>query len=382
MNLKITLLLSLLSILNTACLERIHIDANAHTPELIIIGILSGDTFQKITITKSVSYFGGKIPPPVLEANVWVNNQAFSLTDSTKGEYTSHQPIAIEEGKTYTLKVLYDFDKDGIQEEYTAQDIAPAPMQVLFINFLPTSFAGDTTIYAPRFLINGLIQRHPKAQYIGFEQYINNQWRKVKLRESVIGEIPLNFGSTFVPPFGIYSIGRGAFHVDGSTDTLYYAPFDTLGVQALSLSKDLFSFKMAAQTELNANDPFFGGPPANIPSNIQGNNVRGCFGVATATPPATLILPMNQKTLDGQYYISLVDSTTIIQVQQQGTAHYVNGDNAGKLYFHKLSVNPSIRGFDAYDQEGKILQFTMKNYNEFVSLLDQSIAWKRYARIP
>ncbi|MGL4956982.1 MAG: DUF4249 family protein [Bacteroidales bacterium] len=379
----ITALLLFALVLMQGCVERISIDTDNQTPQLIIASTLTTDNVRsQVHITQSTTYFGGNTCPPVLNAKVWINDQVLALTDSSKGTYTLVNEMPIEVGGHYKLMVHYDFDGDGVEEEYWAEDMAPEPMQLLLINLLPVSNGADTSIYAPKFLINGLIQRSANQHYIGFEQYVNGVKRKIKLSQSLIAEVPLTLGTTFVPPFGIYSIGRGGFYLEGSTDTFYYAPFDTIGVQVLSLSQALFDFKFSAQNELNNSNPLFGGPPANAKGNIVGTNVRGYFGIAAANPPTTLILPMNAKTLDGQYYISLVDSTTKIQVQNSGTAHYVNGDKAGQLYFHNLQVDATIRGFHAVDASGAGLSFTMTNYNEFTKLDDENIAWRRTGRIP
>lgn len=350
-----------------ACVERITIDTNNQSPKLVVISMLSTDTIrQQVTLTKTTSYFGGDTCPTVTDAQVWINDEPLTLLDAGKGIYATQNPLAAVPGSRYRLRIRYDLNGDGADEEFWAEDVAPHRMSMPGTILTPMNMNGDTSIYAPTFVISAIIQRENiNDSYIRIVESYRGRKKMENLSQYSMGTVPYGF-SNLIPVPAIGSISRGGFLLDGQPDTIFYCPFDTVSMGVNTLSKALYSYLSTAQTESRGGgNPMFGGAPANAESNIHGDNVVGCFGAYAAGAPAHFVLPMNTKTLDGDAeWFNMSDSTLRIEIKDEGTATYLTGPKKGCQYFKMQRVDARIKGFWA-DKDGGRARFKMESYNEF-----------------
>ncbi|MDR1416340.1 MAG: DUF4249 domain-containing protein [Prevotellaceae bacterium] len=350
-----------------SCVERITIDTNSQNPKLIVVAMLTTDTMQQVvTITQSTNFFGGDTCPTVSGAKVWINDEQLTLLDPGTGTYATRSNFFIVPGNRYRLRVLYDMNGDGADEEFWAEDVAPHAMSVLSTRITPINMDSDTSRYVPPFIVSALILRESvNDNDIRITQLYHGKQRSENLAQYTVGSVPHGF-TNLVPAPSICTITRGGFFLDGQTDTVFYCPFDTVSVRVNSISAALARYISSAKRESNGSaNPMFGGAPANVESNINGANVMGCFGLYASGAPTHLVLPMNTKTLDGDHvWFNMRDTTLRIAIQDEGTATYLNGPLKGP-YFKITSVDARIKGFRAKNAAGGISEFEMKSYNEF-----------------
>jgi hypothetical protein len=364
-----------------ACVERVTIDTNSQSPKLVVIAMLTTDTVpQQVTLTKSTNYFGGDTCPAVTDAKVWINDEPLTLLDAAKGTYATQSAFPAVPGALYTLRIRCDMDGDGADEEFWAEDVAPHSMSMLGTILTPINMDADTSIYAPPFIISAVIRRdNVSDSYVYVTGYYQGKKRTETLSQYDVGSIPYGFSNIVAVP-RIGSITRNGFLLDGQPDTVFYCPFETVSLRVNALSEALYRYISSAQIESRGSgNPMFGGAPANAESNIHGDNVVGCFGAYAAGPPASFVLPMNTKTLDGDNeWFNLNDTTLRISIQNEGIATYLSGARKGQQYFRMLSVDARSKGFWAY-QDGDTSRrrmFTMKSYDEFWSVRDGE-KWQR-----
>jgi hypothetical protein len=338
---------------------------------------------QVVTITKSTNFFGGDTCPAVPNAKVWINDEQLTLLDAGKGAYATRDDFSLVPGNTYRLRVLYDMNGDGADEEFWAEDVVPHAMSVLGmpgVLVTPINMDGDTSRYAPPFIVSAFVWReNPNDSYGRVTQRYQGKQRSENLTQYSIGDLSsLSSNPTAVP--GICTITRGGFFLEGQTDTVFYCPFDTVTLRVDGITTAMARFVSSARMESNGSNPMFGGAPANVESNINGANVTGCFGLSAGGRPASFVLPMNTKTLDGDnVWFNMRDTTLQITIQE-GTATYATGPLKGQVYFRMKSVDAHIKGFWAYKGAGEeASRFEMKSYNEFWDIAGNE-KWMRGSR--
>ncbi|MDR2814826.1 MAG: DUF4249 domain-containing protein [Prevotellaceae bacterium] len=375
--------LPLMPIIVGACVERVDIDTNSQNPKLVVMAMLTTDAVtQQVILTKSTNYFGGDTCPAVTDAKVWINDEPLALLDTGGGVYATQDNFPVIDGEPYRLRIRYDMNGDGAEEEFWAEDAAPHRMSLLELRITPINMAGDTSIYAPPFIISALIQRSDISEsYIRVIQYYHGKKRTEKLSQYSVGSVPHGLPDP-IPAPSIGNISRNGFLLDGQTDTVFYCPFDTVSIKLNTVSEALYRYISSAQAESRgSSNPMFGGAPANAESNIHGENVVGCFGIYAAGRPVSFVLPMNTKTLDSDNEWFNLNDTTLRITIRGGVATYVTGDKAGQPYFEMVRVDASIKGFWAR-QAGRTsmfeMEFEMKSYDEFWSVDGEK--WQRERR--
>ncbi|MDR0413932.1 MAG: DUF4249 domain-containing protein [Prevotellaceae bacterium] len=367
-----------------SCVERVTIDTNSQNSKLIVIAMLTSDTMQQVvTITRSTNFFGGDTCPSVPDAKVWINNEQLTLLDAGKGVYATEKSFFVVPGNHYRLRVLYDIDGDGVEEEFWAEDVVPRSMWALGTQVTPINMEGDTSKYAPPFIVSALIQRESTDDdHVRITHLYNGRPVSENLSQYAVFSVPYGFGN-IIPAPGISRITRGDFFLDDMTDTVYCCPFDTLTIRVNSINEAMARYVLSAQREINGSNPMFGGAPANVESNIHGDNVMGCFGLCTGGKPIRIVLPMNTKTLDGDNaWFNQRDTALQIVIRDEGTATYITGHQKGQTYFAMTRVDAGIRGFWAHRAggAGSESSFEMKSYNEFWDIAGGE-KWTRGSRI-
>ncbi|MDR1332102.1 MAG: DUF4249 domain-containing protein [Tannerella sp.] len=278
-----------------ACTAPIDIETNDSEPVIVIYGCLTEDmAFQKVRISVSSPYFDEAQNTAVPDAIVGIqssDSQFFELKENPeeRGTYLTVRPMAAVPGVTYTLSVEVDFDGDGIVETYSASTTMTSPVAVDSITINPMKimgyqhyalnlFAQDepsaADCYLARFIINDTIETRRITDFTVFSdesvngQYFNNVtlWYFDDLDTEL--------------PFG------GNFEVD---TTFFVRPGYRIALLLSRIEPGYFNFISQCQREKNGENPFFGGPPSNIETNISHGGV-GYF-TAFATTMTDAVIP-------------------------------------------------------------------------------------------
>jgi len=250
------LLLSLIS-----CRERIDINTSASPPRVVIYGYITTDTAQQaIRITRSTGYFATTKPEGISQATVSINsddNEVFPLSESPDdpGLYLTSPDVYGIPGKTYTLHATLDFYGDGKTEDYEATSYLPFPAILDSAAVTPSSIMDNFL----QVLIWGTLPEESSNNF-SFHLFRNG----VAINDSLKGyQITQD---TYITTKKIEALPAFLLNPDRDNEKLSLG--DTLTVQVESLTSDYATFIQNAQSELRGPIPFFGGPPANVETNI------------------------------------------------------------------------------------------------------------------
>lgn len=245
----------------SACVERIDINTEASPPRLVIYGFITTDTAQHaIRITRSTGYFVTEKPEGIPQATVSIgyDDKTIELKESPMepGLYLTSSHIFGIPGKTYTLHASLDFNGDGDLEDYEATSFLPFPATL------------DSAAVTPSTLVNDFLQvviwgnlPEESSNSFGLHLYHNN----VLMNDSLQGF--RIFQDDFVVNKKL--IALPAFQLDPEDEDEKLTSGDILTVQIGSFTTEYADFIGNAQQEMRGPVPLFGGPPANIETNIR-----------------------------------------------------------------------------------------------------------------
>jgi hypothetical protein len=369
-----------------ACTEDVDVAGGAHDAHLIIIAMFNNEpSMQTVTISKSVGYFGAEDPTPVTDAKVRLSdgNTLIELINNGNGTYTTPPDFSVKPATSYLMHVHWG------GSDYFAEDKAPSGIKILTAPFAPVitpmnNTEGDTSIYRPVFMFSAAIRRENTDDiYLRVTHRLNGKRILEKMSSYTVGETPA--GSVYginptIAPM-LTSVSRGFFHTeDRPDDTIYYAPFDTVGIQMHTVSPVLFRYLASLKHEAYGTaNPMFGGAPANLESNWVGElPVQGIFGLYTSGNVADVVLPMNATTIinePSEYsrlheWYDLADSAhNRLSIWSDSIAvRITDTSEQPTLYFRNIEIDPRIKGFRATSPEGHPMKFIMKSYQEFWQL--------------
>jgi len=260
-----------------SCEERVNINTQASPPRLVIYGYITTDTTrQAVSITRSTGYFVTTKPEGISNAAVSIScdSQVFQLKESSAepGVYLTSPDVFGIPGKTYTLQADVDFNGDGNPEEYEATSYLPFPATL------------DSAAVVPMLALNNHLQvivwgnlPEESSGYYSFHLYRNGTVVNDSLRGfRIVRDNYINTKKITALP---------VFLLDPDDDREKLSPGDTVMVQVESITSEYATFIDDARTELRGPIPLFGGPPANVKTNIQcltGAKKTGVSGFFTA----------------------------------------------------------------------------------------------------
>lgn len=245
-----------------ACTERIDIKTEDAPERLVIYGYITSDTTQHaIRITRSTGYFATTSPVGVSGAQVVLryDDNMITLSESTEtaGLYLTSADVFGIEGRTYTLQVDVDFDEDGQPETFEAVSSMPYSSELDSITLVPSTLFDDVIEIQ-------LYGRIPENQisYFSFHASLN----QTILNDSLSGFFIVGSEHIKQDQFA----GLTCFYLDQDEDESHLTPGDTITLRVDVLPKDYADFLENARHELGGTNPIFGGPPANLETNITG----------------------------------------------------------------------------------------------------------------
>lgn len=248
------------------CIEKMDIDVNDAPAQLVIYGSITTDTMQhSVTIQQSLNYFSSSQPVGISNATVTISDgdNLFTLSEDTseKGVYRTASDVFGVEGKTYTLKVIAEFN--GITDEYEATSYLPYAVRVDSVKLQPSN-AGNYIVEA---LLYGKLPES-NNNYMNIRAYKNDN-------------IALN---TNISDFNIIkSENADKKEIDGvvcmnlrevgtSSDVIPIEHGDLVTIQVCTITEDYANYVLNIQKELQVSIPIFSGPPANVQTNISAKN--------------------------------------------------------------------------------------------------------------
>ena len=264
-----------------SCVAPIDINTRNSEPVIVIYGQLTDEfKYQYIRITSSSPYFDQKTNMIISDANVMVTSSdgnEYMFTGEKDGYYVSEEIFAASPGVTYHLTVEVDFDKDGVIEAYEAETTILPIVPVDSVDIKLISIMGYR-----HFSLNFYMQEPPEAEnFYLFRFYINDSISNSKISEYLISDDRMYNGE--------YIDGATVTYFEDATDEKnltspraddednYFAmPGDRVKVQTLNIEKGYYNFIRQCMSEKYGENPFFGGPPSNITTNLS-NGAVGYF---------------------------------------------------------------------------------------------------------
>ncbi|MDR2809050.1 MAG: DUF4249 domain-containing protein [Tannerellaceae bacterium] len=275
--------LVVLSVLG-GCEERIHIRTDASDPRLIIYGYITTDTANHgIWITRSSDYFSTEKPQGISGAGVSIRckEDIYTLSEdaSEQGYYRMETPVAGQAGETYTLEVSLDFDGNGEPETYRAASFLPPAARLDSISVVPSVFSENLM----ETLLWGRLPDR-EINYFSFHLYRNDTLLNDSLRGFSLSD------DEFLNSKDIQ--GLPTFYLNQRRESDVLIPGDRITFQIEGITREYSRFISNAQSESRGSIPLFGGPPANLETNIRclspsGNEV-GVSGFFTAYSKARI----------------------------------------------------------------------------------------------
>ena len=270
---KISRLLTIFFILFFSCTERIDINTNDAAIRLSIFGYITNQQgVHNIKITYTAGYFTTEAPIGITNATVSLfdGTNRYFLTENpdTAGVYCTDPLFYAKEGNTYTLDIYLDFNRDGINEHYRAVAYTPYATRVDSVVLSPSIIPS-----VPNLLLYGKVP-DIQTNYLGL--YVQ--------KNSEISNI-----------FGYFLIITDSYFEGYDIDGYEFPCFvgdgiekgDTITFKVKSFTQEFDRFLSHAKSEVGGSNPIFGGPPADVGTNIYAldkNNDTQIVGFFAAFP--------------------------------------------------------------------------------------------------
>ena len=263
-----------------SCTAPIDIHTRNSEPVVVIYGCLTNEyKTQYIRITHSSPYFYESDNQAITDAKVKVTSsqgREYAFDNDVNGYYISQRRFSALPGVTYRLSVEVDANNDGNIEMYEAETtpppIVPADsIEVKTINIMGYNHhslviymqdpAETDNFYLFRFLINDSISNSRISDLLISNDLLYN------------GEYINGANITF------FEDGTDQRVVDRNKDNENFfmvKPGDLIRLQIINIEEGYFNFIRDCKAEKYGENPFFGGPPSNIYTNLS-NGAVGYF---------------------------------------------------------------------------------------------------------
>jgi len=280
-NINIVFVSIIAVIIFSSCTAPITINTRNSEPVIVIYGQITDEyKYQYIRITSSSPYFDEKMNQVISGALVQVEStdgDLFRFYEGTDGYYFSESRFAATVGTTYNLTVEVDFDKDGKIEIYEASTTILPVIPVDSVDIKPINIMGYR-----HFSMNFYMQDPSEAEnfYLCIF-YINDSLTNNKLSQYLYSDDRMFNGE--------YVDGASFTYFEDATDeknltspraddedNYMVSPGDIIRLQLLNIEKGYYNFISESISVKYGENPFFGGPPSNISTNIS-NGAVGYF---------------------------------------------------------------------------------------------------------
>ncbi len=272
----------ILMIAAISCTERIDIETDDAPPQLIIYGHISTDTIQhSIRITRSAGYFTTDSPEGISNATVTISDSDGKLiplaeNDTVPGLYQTAADVYGEEGKTYTLDVRLDFDGNNVPEHYQSS------AYLTYINYIDSVGLQASTIFKNTVEVLLYAQDMPEENFYSIFVAINDVIINPTINKFFVMDDTFINGQ-YIDGVACYYLDQDPEDEEDEIEVLHVGDKVTLNINAIS--KEYATFIGNVRSEIRGSNPIFGGPPANVETNIRcvDNNIP-VSGFFTAYP--------------------------------------------------------------------------------------------------
>jgi len=284
----------------SSCTEDTTIKTSDSTPVPVIYGTITDHKVrQEIDLSSSTGYFDKSKNKRISNATVTLEedsalvSHSYNLTQDSVGSgiYKTHDAMAGKPGWTYKLTVNMDFNQDGTAETYTADCTMPQRVKLDSINATKQK-EGEYTMYSLN--ISAQDPANEKNYYLCKYSINDTLYNKIS-KYIYFDDTSLN--GLYVNNLAIWNFydisNKSKFSSDDIADMVFLSGGEKMYVEVSNITKGYYDFINDCQSQKDGSNPFFGGPPANISTNIS-NGARGYF-TAYSTSGASCIVPKNYK---------------------------------------------------------------------------------------
>ena len=277
------ILILLIFIASVSCTEMIDMDYSTDMERLVVDArILDNDTLQYVKLSKINLKPENGIVSPISNANVFVNDGEKSITfvesDTEKGLYVAPDGFIGEYGKKYDLAI----SETGVTgTNGTDSYLASAIMGNQLIMDSTTALF----VNKPEFGIEGFILKcwawdPPERNF-----YLFKAWKNDTLLTDSLFEYRQTNDEIYN---GNYINGVNCQLLQDRKKDEYVKSGDTLTLEINNIDEAYFDYILSAQKEYRGSSPMFGGPPANVTSNVS-NGAVGIFRVYSVVKSSVIV---------------------------------------------------------------------------------------------
>ena len=262
------------------CTERIEVDVDSSYTRLVVEGYVTTDTAAHwVRLSTTSDYFYNLPAPPVRAASVTIDDglQVFTLTesDTLPGRYYTTADFHGIPGRKYVLNIRdVDVNGDGITEEYSASSLLNPVNPIDSIKLRYFDAFGATGYEVQVYALDP-----PTRDWYSFKVHRNGVLLTDTLSELIVQNDDF-FNGNYT--YGITS----QFLSDDKPDEVVEIG-DTITFEINGITEDYYNYVLEAQSQIFSQSPLFGGPPANIRTNLD-NNAIGYFTAYSVNYSSTI----------------------------------------------------------------------------------------------
>ena len=260
-----------------SCTAPIDIHTDDSEPVPVIYGYLT-DEFrnQYVRVTRSSPYFHEAENEFISDAKVWVTSSTgreYPFVHDTNGYYISQRRFSAVSGVTYRLSVEVDFMNDGVIELYEAETTTLPKLPVDSINVTSLNIMGFH-----HYSLNLFMQEPSETNnYYLFKYVINDTVTNDRISDLIIADDEMINGEYMAGvSIRFFNAASDMEEISEDWDMYFVNPGDRIRLQILNIEKGYYTFIRDCSTEKYGSNPFFGGPPSNIYTNLS-NGAIGYF---------------------------------------------------------------------------------------------------------
>lgn len=282
----------------SSCTEDTTIStSNSATVPVIYGTITDHNAQQEIDISSSTGYFDKSENKRISNAIVTIEEDTvgtsnlYTLTEYPNGSgvYKTNNSLAGKPGWTYKLTVSMDFDQNGTPETYTSECTMPKRVKLDAMSITKTKEA-PYTMYS----LNISAQDPANEKNYYFCKYSINNTLYNKISKYIIFD-DTSLDGMYVKNLSIWNFfdknDKSKFSDDDAANMIFLSGGENMSIEISNITKGYYQFIIDCQNQKDGSDPFFGGPPANISTNIS-NGAKGFF-TAYSTSGATYLVPQD-----------------------------------------------------------------------------------------
>ncbi|MDR3252263.1 MAG: DUF4249 domain-containing protein [Tannerella sp.] len=267
-----------------ACTARMDIETKDSPLVPVIYGNITGETVhQFVRISSSSPYFEQDSTHLVEDADVRVlssEGKEYVYKYYENGYYFSEHLFAAKAGETYKLTVRVDFNQDGTEEIYEAETTMQPAIELDSINIELIDFMGFNhfalnaswqdpqgveTYYLFKYSINDSVSNDAIDRFITVDDHMYDG--------AYLDKVTVTYFEDAEDEDVIRMHERS--DDDGDRQDLVKSG-DKILLQLINIEKGYYNFIRDCRRGKRGENPFFGGPPSNVYTNLT-NGAVGYF---------------------------------------------------------------------------------------------------------